>query len=326
MELMHGWMIPVTAALVVLAAAAGWWIRRMARRRSAGRVLPVANTGRSIDTARFAQLRRRYLGTVAGLLTGGVLFSAGVGLMLARPATTETTEQFDSSRDIMLCADISGSMTHVSREMIQHFRELMLELPGNRIGLVVFNGSAQTMIPLTDDHALAQERLSEVESLIQGDLPDYEILAGTWSSHGSSLVGDGLVSCLERFDRLEEDRPRAVVLATDNEVFGNQVFTITEAAQLASGREITVYGISPETFFPRDTNQFRDAVQSTGGDFYIIDDSSFVAGVAQQINAKEAALLELPPSIRVLDEPHLPFVLTGLGLATLAGFVWRLNP
>lgn len=326
MELINGFMLWVTALLAVAALTGGLLWHRMRRSRASARSLPVAHSRRSIDTARFAQLRRRYLGGLAGLMTGALIFLAGIGLMLARPSTAEVTDQFDSSRDIMLCADISGSMTPVSREVMESFRELMTELPDDRIGLTVFNGSAQTMIPLTDDHVFAQERLAQVESQVGTELPDMELLAGTISDAGSSLVGDGLVSCLERFDRLEDDRPRAVVLATDNEVYGEEIFSIAEAAELARGRDITVYGISPRTIFPEDTEIFREAVLATGGEFFEVDDPSLVEGVAEQVTSEEAALLELPPSISVIDEPHVPFVIAGVGLLLVAGFAWRLNP
>lgn len=326
MELMHPQMPWITALIAVFAAVLGWLWYRMVRRRSTARMLPVAHSSRSIDTARFAQLRRRYRGGLAGMMSGALIFLAGMGLMLARPSTAEVTEHFDSSRDIMLCADISGSMEPVSREVMEHFRTLMTELPDDRIGLTVFNGTAMTMIPLTDDHHFAQERLADVEGRVGGEMLDMELLAGTMSNYGSSLVGDGLVSCLERFDRLDDERPRAVVLATDNEVFGDELFTVKEAADLARGRDITVYGISPPAIFQADTDRLQDAVESTGGQFFLVDDESLVEGVAEQITAEEASMLELPPTVTVLDEPHIPFIIASLGLLVLAGFAWRLGP
>lgn len=326
MELINPWMLPVTCGTIVLAVVLGVVVRRLGPRRTPRRTLPVAHSDRTIDTGRFAQLRRRYIAGLGTLLVSGVILTAGAGLVLARPSSTEVTTEFVGSRDIMLCADVSGSMTPVSQAVVHHFRDLITELPGDRIGLTVFNGNAQTMFPLTDDHEFARERLTEIEGLLDGELPDYEILAGTISEHGSSLVGDGLASCIARFDRLDEERPRAIVLATDNEVYGEQVFTLSEAADLASVRDITVYGIGPQPWLPQDLTNFIRAVESTGGEHFDVTDNSLVEGVARQITAQEAALLELPPQIRVIDEPQLPWVLATLGLALVIGLTWRLQP
>src|SRR5690625_6461369 len=90
---------------------------------------------------------------------------------------------------------------------------------------------------------------------------------------GSSLIGDGLVNCVEAFDRKDEERSRSVIFATDNELAGDPLFTLDEAAQHAIDREVRVYALAPSRyFFPAYLEELEAAVDSTGGDFHPMSD------------------------------------------------------
>ena len=65
--------------------------------------------------------------------------------------------------------------------------------------------------------------------------------AGTWSEereYQSSLVADGLVSCVQRFDKVDEDRGRALVLATDGEQRGRGIYDLREAGEYAAEHDV----------------------------------------------------------------------------------------
>ena len=93
------------------------------------------------------------------------------------------------------------------------------------------------------------DRLDEAEEAFAGWSEIYpseefdDFTAGTWSEerqYQSSLVADGLVSCVQRFDRLDEERGRALVFATDGEQRGRSVYDLPEAAAYAAARESVV--------------------------------------------------------------------------------------
>ena len=59
--------------------------------------------------------------------------------------------------------------------------------------------------------------------------------AGTLSgaeSRGSSIIGDGLASCIPYFGELEEERTRIIIFTTDNDLAGNEIVTIMEQVKI----------------------------------------------------------------------------------------------
>ena len=52
----------------------------------------------------------------------------------------------------MLCLDVSGSMIAYDAAVLEVFEQLTEEFTGERISMVVFNASAVTYFPLTNDY------------------------------------------------------------------------------------------------------------------------------------------------------------------------------
>ena len=77
-------------------------------------------------------------------------------------------EERASSRDIVLCLDVSGSALPYDREVIDTYRTLVDNFKGERIGLSIFNSTSRTVFPLTDDYELVSEQLDKTSTILKG--------------------------------------------------------------------------------------------------------------------------------------------------------------
>ena len=110
---------------------------------------------------------------------------------------------------------------------------------------MVWDSSAAQIFPLNDDYDYVEEKLASVADEVSSDIGDIgdtfggdpdgdpPIYAGTDLGDGSSLIGDGLASCVLRFDNPDLDRSRTLILATDNALAGTPIVTLEQAASFA---------------------------------------------------------------------------------------------
>lgn len=322
--LLWPWMLPILGVAAIALAVLGLVLPR--RRRDRG--LAVAHVDRMTGLAAFrgALLRYRlWIGGAAAMAIGGALVA---GAVAARPAGTSANQDDDYKRDIVLCLDVSGSMVDVDAEILGVYQQLARELDGERIGMRIFDASSVMAFPLTSDYDYVAEQLGRYERALTGQLgPDeqFNYLAGTANGLGASLVGDGLASCVLDFADLEaSERPRSIILATDNYVNGQQLFTVEQAGQLAVQNEVRVYAINPLDFgADQAAQELREVSEGTGGAYFPLDFAQTVPQIVDRVNAIEAGYIETPPLIQVVDRPGaLPLVaLVLVGAVVLAA--WR---
>lgn len=145
----------VLILLVALPFAAAWLIRHAQAARAAaldslGDPAVLARTGMRVDPrARRIHALLRAVALAAGLLA------------LARPqGGANDTRSNRSGRDVLVALDLSRSMlvqdadgTRLTRAKALA-RDLADQLPGDRVGLVIFGGAAFLQLPLTSDHAV----------------------------------------------------------------------------------------------------------------------------------------------------------------------------
>ncbi|RMB58337.1 VWA domain-containing protein [Tessaracoccus antarcticus] len=275
------------AVLVVLAAvgiAAWFW---PGRRRSAAGALPLAGAARIRALPRFAELAKAQLRWLVIESCCLAVAGAGVALLAARPVSASTVSEERSNRDIVLCLDVSGSMSQVDRAVINSFTDLAANLDGERIGFVLFDASAVTIFPLTDDAAYIQQHLRETAEALGGSQ-----LAGTRVGDlGSSLIGDGLASCLQRFDRTDAQRSRTVVLATDNQVGGTPLFSVEQAAARAVKGGVLVFGIVPSDNSVIATDDLTAHLRPTGGDVMLLGPEPDLSSITRAVEAQQRAVM-----------------------------------
>jgi len=228
---------------------------------------------------------------------------------------------------VVLCFDVSGSMAETSVDLVQAYAAMVESFQGERVALSIFNARSVTIFPLTDDYDFMAERLDEMANLLSQEMEPWDEASllpflGVLDprNEASSLISDGLATCVDQFDHPELTRSRSIVFASDNEFNGEPLITLDQAAAMARQANVKVYAIDPFTdTLPREAEELQAAVLSTGGAFFRAVDAAAVKQVVAQITAEQAAPIALPPQQVVTDHPWFGALLVALGLVALAG-------
>ncbi|MFE4195208.1 VWA domain-containing protein [Paenarthrobacter sp. NPDC056912] len=326
MELTYWWILPLAAAAAAIAA---WLYRR--RRPQPSR--PIAHGERLSGLPEYQHALRRHRMRLALAVVLGAVFLAATATAAARPVQRTTEQPEIRNRDIVLCLDVSGSMTSTDAAIASVFQKLAQEFDGERIGMVIFDSSSVQLLPLTDDYDYAAEQLTQAKEALDSGAGSF--FDGTWNGEGSSLIGDGLASCVQSFPTTEngpQDQPRSrsVVLATDNFLSGDPIFTLDEASALAQRKNIKVHAINPGDFDYGDQTEqpgarLKAAAEQTGGSYFTLDSPEAVPGIVQKVQETETGSYLAAPQVLAADAPAWP-----LGIALLAGMGmlflgWRLE-
>lgn len=273
--------------------------------------------------------------------------------LTARPGTVDESEEKASSRDIVLCLDVSGSTLPYDREVIDTYRRLVDNFKGERIGLSIFNSTSRTVFPLTDDYDLVSKQLDKASDILKGvesqdDIDkmkesDYQALSdwleGTQNrKESTSLIGDGVVSCaamLPRFtygnaDATNTDRRRAasIVLATDNVVSGKPTYTLTEALDLTSQAKISVDGLfsgPKQSESDQTTKDFKSAIETRHGVFLTQSDGASVSSLVKEIESRRNHESQTRNKAAITDAPGWWTLALAIVLVVWLALTWRLR-
>lgn len=183
-----------------------------------------------------ARLEKLLVGESSGRLVRFVLILSGlllVVLALGRPQWGEmTTENKGRGRDVIIIVDVSRSMlaTDLPPNRLQRAKlaaeDLVRQLPGDRIGLVAFAGSAFLQAPVTADHNAVLTAIHELD-------PEIIPMPGTNLSGALQCADDA-------FDRSEGGQ-RAIVLITDGEEL--EADAVTLAKEMSAKMRIFTVGV-----------------------------------------------------------------------------------
>jgi Ca-activated chloride channel family protein len=206
--------------LVLPAGLLAWELRRT--RRSGGlehpKILRAEAGLRSVvlspDPARGATRRRRFL-FCAGLALGVVA--------IARPRWGQVDEPvFDRSREIIIALDLSRSMltpdvkpTRLDRSKLL-IQSLLDHLKGERVGLVIFSGTAFLQAPLSADYEILREFLPTLgpDFLPEGGTNYAQLIDASVEAFGESGAADRYLIILSDGEATDEDwRDRVPTLA-----------------------------------------------------------------------------------------------------------------
>jgi Ca-activated chloride channel family protein len=222
--------------------------------------------------------------------------------------------------DIVLCFDISGSMTskdfqpnrlEASKEVA---REFVKNRPGDRIGIVIFSNLSFTLCPITTDHNTV---LNEIDNIQSGYLQD----EGT-------AIGSGLATSVDRL-RNSTAKTKIVVLLTDGVDFGGTI-PPDMARDMARLYNIKVYtiGVGTEGEIQEVINGPLGAVtetrkmefnenllqilaSSTGGQYFHATDKEALQKIYASINQLEKSKIQLTTYQRAVDK-FFPWILAGI--------------
>ena len=294
----------------------------------------VANMEMVEQTELYKKLKRRYyiLNTCAAVC---LVISIVAGLVLvARPAKVETINHKLRNRDIFICLDVSNSTDYLNVELCEKLKDVVKGLEGERFGITIFNGQSVLLVPLTTDYAYVSDTLDKLTDSIKMSIKweekgrTYDALTneemeimyykhnGTLGSDGNaSVIGDGLAGCLYSFVDLEEnkDRTRLIILATDNDLFGDYFVSLEEASDLCKKNNVKVYGIAPEEV--AEEVEFKSCMEKTGGKYYKYTSDKVLKELVSDIQKTDASDLEWIETV-MYDKPEWIFGVMIISLAS----------
>lgn len=329
-------------ALLLLAALVVWaitfWNRRAMRRSP----VLVANSRYMDRIPSFVRAQRMARAVRALQVAIAVLAVLAASVLSGRIASERISTPEFSSRDIVLCLDVSGSMYEYDTEILSTFAELVDTFEGERVALSIFNSTSRTVFPLTNDYDLVQRELEAGAEAIDFDEFGYrlgnrdysedevrqyvEFVDGTRGiADEASVIPDGLASCAQEFDQAEEDRSRSIIFATDNEVNGDPLFTLQEAAERVAARDIDLYTFYPGAYEcgPQCYEELKTTTEEQGGELHESSDPEAIPSIINQIQKSQAEAMGATPSVLRTDHPLAPFALTVLTLLGILVLGWR---
>lgn len=327
MALANWWLILVAAGVVIVAIVVGVIVGlRSGAKTEAHERARVARAERlrALPTFRTA-LNRRVL-ALSGILLLGVVAALSAGVVSARPMSSQTIQPVNTSRDIMLCLDVSGSMREVDVEVLTVFEELLEDFEGERIGLTIFNSSPVQIFPLTDDYEFIRGHLQSIRESFDFNESIPEHWVGTLNGNGASLIGDGLAACTMAFDHPDDERSRSIIFATDNEVNGASIVTLDEAAAYADSIDVRVFALNPVQGKDADVSaELTKAAEATGGAAYGLRDTTTVSDIVEQVQEQEATELKGQAQVVWTDTPDLWIVILMISMLSFIVVLWRVK-
>ena len=249
-----------------------------------------------------------------------IIFSS---ILIARPVTSKVTEETKYSRDIFLCMDVSTSVNDLNENLVSTLKDTVKNLLGDRVGISIFNTSSTLIVPLTDDYDYVLDTLENLQKALKvNNEADYKnedfyylqqyIRAGTLVGNperGSSIISDGLASCVYNFPDLNENRSRIIIFSTDNEMSGEPIITLSEAANLCKEKNITVYPIAPSSVRKTDLEGLKNVAEVTGGKVYTETTSNTTTSIVKNINEKAKSVTKTSVKKDKVDVPFIPFTI-----------------
>ncbi len=358
MVLKYPLFLEIGIPVLVLGIAAMLWFGRKKKYKSGRKV---ANTGFFRQQSAYVERRRlrRILAVVMNLaLVGSMVMTL---ILASRPYIVESKSNGVRKRDIFLCLDVSYSICYLNYDLVQSLEDVVAGLQGDRFGITIFNTSSVLYVPMTDDYEFIIARLEELKEYfrlqklyqsediefsfdeeyykMQETLDYYD--AGTLVNNyqkGSSLIGEGLASCVYSFPRLaNEDRSRVIIMATDNAqmALSKPLIELDGAVDLCLKNHITMFGLFPdqETYsmgtasgYDRNQKEFQTQVERTGGVFYQQSKSLTVEDIVKDIQKQEAMIVQELIIKTEVDQPvgFIIALLALLAVSLVTGVVLRL--
>lgn len=220
-------------------------------------------------------------------------------LALARPQlTTEGKVIKKDGIDIAIALDLSKSMEarDFNPNRLEKSKELLNEFvdkrPNDRLSLVVFGGEAYTKVPLTFDHSVLKNMISNITT---DDI----------TSNNRTAIGMGLGVALNRL-KDSDSKSKVIILMTDGENNSGEMSPIG-AAEVAKelgikvytigigAREIPVPGFFGTSYIENrelDENLLNIIAEKTNGKYFRASDSKEFQNIFNEINNLEKSKID----------------------------------
>ncbi len=261
-------------------------------------------------------------------------------LALARPFNGYESDRASASgRNLLIALDISRSMetTDVAPSRLEEARaaayELVDALPNDKLGLIVFSGEADLVVPLTHDHTALRDALEQVNR--------------DWEGSGGTNFDQAIRCAISAFARSAQNGSNAIVILSDGEDTVDTPLTAARDARKKNILVITV-GVGTPAGGPipdpsGDNGLWQDAsgkhvisklnspslqrfAQASGGDFFLMSTGADLSAFARKTASKLTEHEENFDAGRSPRDLFAWFALPALLLAVagiLLGSAWR---
>jgi Ca-activated chloride channel homolog len=237
---------------------------------------------------------------------------------LARPVwVAAPIEKIESTRDLMLLVDLSGSMetrdfTDPQGRQLSRLDAVKMVLgdfigrrKNDRLGLIVFGDEPYLQVPFTRDHRVLETLLGQTETKMAGM---------------QTAIGDAIGLAIRHFESSTCEQ-RVAVLLTDGNDTGSKV-PPQKAAEIAAGKGITIHTIAvgdPQAAGEEkmDIEALQDIAAATKGSFFRADDRGQLETIYSRLDEIE------PEKVKTLSyRPRYPLFQwpAGVGLVVFLGY------
>ena len=212
---------------------------------------------------------------------------------LVRPVWIENPiTKIESSRDLLLGIDLSGSMEAEDFQDIngqninrleavkQVVGEFISRRQGDRIGLILFGSAAFVQAPFTFDHDICIRLLNESQVRMAGPM---------------TMIGDAIGLAIKLFEQ-SDVKDRVLILLTDGNDTGSKV-PPEKAAEIAAERGVRMHTVAvgdPETVGENkiDEDALKNISNVTEGNFYRANDRQQLENIYAELDALEPIEVE----------------------------------
>jgi Ca-activated chloride channel family protein len=245
---------------------------------------------------------------------------------LARPQHKFSEQQTEGEGiDIVLCFDISGSMTEkdftpnrleASKQVAEEF---VNGRPGDRIGIVIFSRQSFTLCPITTDKTTVLSQIANIKS-------------GYLEEEGTA-IGSGLATSVDRL-KDQKTKSKIIILLTDGVDFGGlippdiakemaklykiKVYTIGVGSEKEVDEQVqTPYGsVTSKKKLEFNEGLLKNIASETGGQYYHATDQDALKKIYASINSLEKTKIKVTSYERFTEE-FLPWVIIAVALLFL---------
>ena len=99
-------------------------------------------------------------------------------------------------------------------------------------------------------------------------------------------------------------RSRIIILATDNDLYGDYYVSLEEASDLCKKHKVKVYGIAPEEVAKED--EYKSSVEKTGGKYYKYTSKEVIEELISDISKTDKSDLDMIETV-MYDKPETFF-------------------
>lgn len=326
----YPWLFILPLVGVVVAIVVVIWRSRQAE-HVLKRTALIAHTAAIKQLPEYRSAQRRYYVLVLIMMLVFVFCLICGSLVTQRPTISTLIGGEGGTRDIMFCVDISAMSEDYKNALNEYLSSLETRYGGERIGVSLFDGETMLLVPFSKDYgaiaAIIGDYARRAETIAS-------VLENT-SEDRLTRVGDGVVACLNNFDKLGEgERVQSLVIVSDNLASSAQTASIAQAVDFALRYNVAVYGIDTgrdssvaESAMQTSASiQFRQAVSGAGGSYYpLVRSRATLGDTLAQIEEQDRARVVEPKETELSDAPQSAIVAFVLGLALLLIIIARLK-